>query len=54
MTEEEIVALVDDAIVATGASSKKEMGSVMKVLMPQVKGRADGRVVSTIVSQKLA
>jgi uncharacterized protein YqeY len=54
MTEDEIVALVDEAIVATGASSKKEMGSVMKVLMPQVKGRAVGRVVSTIVSQKLA
>jgi len=53
MTEDEIAALVDEAIAATGASSKKEMGSVMKLLMPQVKGRADGKVVNAIVSQKL-
>jgi uncharacterized protein YqeY len=53
LTEDEIAALVDEAIAATGASSKKEMGSVMKILMPQVKGRADGKVVNTIVSQKL-
>ncbi|MDH3601153.1 MAG: GatB/YqeY domain-containing protein [Candidatus Tectomicrobia bacterium] len=53
MTEDEIAALVDEAIAATGASSKKEMGSVMKILMPQVKGRADGKVVNTIVNQKL-
>jgi uncharacterized protein YqeY len=53
MTEGEIAALVDEAIAATGASSKKEIGQVMKILMPQVKGRADGKVVNTIVSQKL-
>ena len=53
LTEDEIAALVDEAIAATGASSKKEIGSVMKLLMPQVKGRADGKVVNTIVNQKL-
>ena len=53
MTEDEIAALVDEAIAASGASSKKDMGSVMKLLMPQVKGRADGQVVNAIVSQKL-
>ena len=53
MTEDEIAVLVDEAIAATGASSKKEMGSVMKILMPQVKGRADGKIVNMIVSQRL-
>ena len=54
LTSDEIAALVDEAIAQTGASSKKEMGQVMKVLMPQVRGRADGKMVNGIVSQKLS
>ena len=53
LTSDEIAALVDEAIAQTGASSKKDMGQVMKVLMPQVRGRADGKMVNGIVSQKL-
>jgi uncharacterized protein len=53
LTEDEIGELVDQAIAATGASSKKDLGKVMQILMPQVKGRAEGKVVNTIVSQKL-
>ena len=53
LTEDEIATLVDQAIAATGASSKKDLGKVMQILMPQVKGRAEGKVVNTIVSQKL-
>lgn len=53
MAEDEIRKLVQDAITATGASSPKEMGKVMKELMPKVKGRADGKLVNQIVRELL-
>jgi len=37
-------------IAEVGAASKKDMGKVMQVLMPQVKGRADGKLVNQVVS----
>ena len=54
LSEDAIAALADDAIAATGAASKRDIGAVMKVLMPQIKGRADGKTVNAIVSQKLS
>ena len=51
--EAEIQALVKEAIAASGASSKKDMGKVMGALMPKVKGKADGRLVQQIVSALL-
>ena len=54
MAEGEIRKLVQDAIAATGASSPKEMGKVMKELMPKVKGRADGKLVNQIVRELLS
>jgi uncharacterized protein YqeY len=53
LSEDEIAELVEQAIAATGASGKKDMGNVMKAVMPQVKGRAEGKVVNAIVGQKL-
>lgn len=53
LSEDEIAELVAQAIATTGASGKKDIGNVMKVVMPQVKGRAEGKVVNAIVSQKL-
>ncbi len=53
MTDEEITKLIDQAIADTGAESKKDMGKVMQQLMPKTKGRADGRKVSQIVTEKL-
>lgn len=53
LSEAEIAALVDEAIAASGAASKKEMGKVMAILMPKVKGKADGAVVNKIVAGKL-
>lgn len=53
LSEAEVVALVDEAIAATGATTKKEMGKVMAVLMPKVKGKADGALVNRIVGSKL-
>jgi uncharacterized protein len=53
LSEEELAALVDEAIAETGATSPKEMGQVMKAVMPKVKGRADGSAVSAVVRARL-
>lgn len=53
LTEAEIRDLVSEAIASSGAASPKEMGKVMAVLMPKVKGRADGKLVNTIVRELL-
>lgn len=53
LSSEEVDALVDEAIAETGAASPKQMGEVMKVVMPRVRGRADGAVVSAVVKRKL-
>ena len=52
--EDDVRALVIDAVVSTGASSPKDMGRVMGQLMPKVKGRADGKLVSRLVNEELA
>lgn len=53
LSQTEIEELVRKAIAETGASGKKEMGKVMAVLMPQVKGRADGKLVNQVVQALL-
>jgi uncharacterized protein YqeY len=53
MSDEEAEALVDEAIEKTGASSKADMGKVMGVVMPKVKGVYDGSKVKDIVLGKL-
>lgn len=52
--ESELDAIVTAAIEKTGAASPKEMGKVIGVVMAQVKGRADGSLVSRKVKEKLA
>lgn len=54
LTEDELRPLVRAAIEKTGASSKKDMGKVMGALMPTTKGKADGALVSRLVSESLA
>ncbi|PDO10287.1 MAG: aspartyl-tRNA amidotransferase [Candidatus Reconcilbacillus cellulovorans] len=54
LSEEELTELVERAIRDTGASSKADIGKVMAVLMPQVKGRADGRHVQRLVQERLS
>lgn len=49
MSEDEIRSAALEVIREVGASSLKDLGKVMKVLMPRVKGRADGKVVNRIV-----
>jgi len=52
--DDELEALVAEAIAATGASSVRELGKVMGWLAPRTRGRADGKVVSGLVAQALA
>jgi uncharacterized protein YqeY len=51
---DELARLVAQAVEESGASSPRDMGKVMAVLMPRVKGRADGKQVSALVAQELA
>jgi uncharacterized protein YqeY len=53
LSDEELGELVSAAIEETGASEQKDMGNVMKALMPKVAGRADGKRVSGAVREKL-
>ena len=53
LSDEELGAIVGDAVAESGASSPKEMGKVMALVMPKVKGRADGKRVSAAVKEKL-
>jgi len=50
---DELAAIVDAAIAEAGATSPREMGSVMKLVMARTEGRADGRVVSGLVKERL-
>ena len=50
---DELARLVAQAVEESGATSPREMGKVMAVLMPRIKGRADGKQVSALVAQEL-
>ena len=53
LSEEEIKKLAKEAIEKTGAKEIKDMGKVMQELMPKVKGKAEGSLVSKIVKELL-
>ncbi len=53
MSREEIEALVRDAIARTDAQGAKDMGKVMKALIPLVAGRADNKLMSELVKKAL-
>ena len=54
MSPEELRPLVQAAIDESGAASMKEMGQVMRIVMPRVQGRADGAAVSALVKELLS
>lgn len=54
LSADELRPIVQQAIREVGANSMKEMGSVMKAVMPQVQGLADGRAVSALVREMLS
>jgi len=53
MDEAQLDAIIDEAIVETGASSMKDMGTVIKAVMARTGGQAEGGVVSAKVKQRL-
>ncbi len=54
LSPEELAAKVDEVIGRVGAQGPKDMGAVMKALLPEVQGRAESRAVSELVKQRLA
>ncbi len=53
MPEEELRAIIQEAIKELGASGPSAVGQIMKVVLPKVKGRADGKQVNQLVAQLL-
>jgi uncharacterized protein YqeY len=53
MSVAELQKIVADTIREVGASSRAQMGAVMKALQPKIAGRADGKTLSTEVSRQL-
>ncbi len=53
MSEADLQKLVDAAVTQTGAKTQQDMGKVMGYLMPNIKGKADGTLVSRLVKEKL-
>ena len=53
MSEDEVKALVKQALVDSGATGPQDMGKVMKELMPKTRGKADGKMVSSLVNEAL-
>lgn len=53
MGEDEVRKIVQEGIASSGAASKADMGKVMSVIMPKLKGKADGKLVNQIVMELL-
>ena len=54
MDRSAIEAIAREVIAEVGAESPKEMGNIMKVLMPRLKGKADGKLVNEVVRELLS
>ena len=53
MSQDELVKIVEGAIKEASATTQKDIGNVMKVLMPKVAGKADGKLVNQLVRERL-
>jgi uncharacterized protein YqeY len=54
LSEAEVKAKVDEAVIRVSAQGPKDMGAVMKALLPEVQGKADGKLVSELVKARLS
>ncbi len=54
LAPEDLAVIVEAAVAESGAQSARDMGKVMKLLMPRVAGRADGKLVNEMVRRKLS
>ncbi|PIR58102.1 MAG: glutamyl-tRNA amidotransferase [Parcubacteria group bacterium CG10_big_fil_rev_8_21_14_0_10_38_31] len=51
LSEDEVRKIVEESLKESGATGPEDMGKIMKVLMPKVKGKADGNIVNNIVKE---
>lgn len=54
LTREELEVIVADAVAQTGAATMKDMGKIMAAVMPETKGRADGKMINEIAKKLLS
>ena len=54
LSDEELTAMIDDAITTTGAESMRDMGKVMGIIRPKIQGRADAGAVSGMIKNRLS
>jgi len=54
VSQEEVLKVIDETIQETQASSLKDLGKVMKAVMPKLGGKADGKVINQLVKEKLS
>jgi len=54
LSREEILKIIDQTIEETQASSLKDIGKVMKSVMPKLEGKADGKLINQMVKEKLS
>lgn len=54
LSQEEILKIIDQSIQETQASSLKDIGKVMKSVMPKIGGKADGKLINQLVKEKLS
>ncbi len=53
LSEEEVKKIVDWAVTEAKATGPKDMGNIMKLLMPKVQGLADGKLVNQLVRERI-
>ncbi len=54
LSQEEILKIIDQSIQETQASSLKDIGKVMKSVMPKIGGKADGKLINQLVKERLS
>jgi len=54
LSREEILRMIDQSIEETQASSLKDLGKIMKSVMPKLEGKADGKLINQLVKEKLS
>jgi uncharacterized protein YqeY len=54
LSREEILKIIDQSIEETQASSLKDLGKIMKSVMPRLEGKADGKLINQLVKEKLS
>jgi uncharacterized protein YqeY len=54
MSQEEMLRIIEQSILETQASSLKDLGKVMKSVMPKLAGKADGKLINQLVKEKLS